>query len=137
MTTTIEEGLVAFLTAQAAIAAIIGGGADARLYPAGGVPDDVDTPYMTYRKVSGPRDVHHGNRSNLATPRFQLSHWSESYLAAKQLARASIDALSGYRGAMGGVTRVAAAIDNEIDLFVPEEKFHQVAVDVLLWHSED
>jgi len=136
MSTTIEEGLVAFMGTVGAFTAIVGVGAASRFYPAGAVPDDVKTPYATYRKVSGPRDQTHGG-SELARPRLQLSHWADDYLEAKQLAAVTVAALKDYHGAMGGVARSAAAVDNEIDLFVPEERRHQVIVDVLLWHTED
>ncbi len=136
MSGTIEEGLVAFLPAQAAFTAIVGAGQDCRLYPDGGAPDDVKDPYVTYKKISGARDQTHGG-SILARPRLQLSAWSEDYLVAKQLARVIVDALRDYHGPLGNITRAAAAIDNETDLFVPEERRHQVIVDVLLWHTED
>lgn len=135
MSVTIEEGLVAFLGAASAFTDLVGAGADGRFFPAGAVPDKVRTPYATYRKISGPRDATHGG-SDLAHPRFQISLWHEDYLAAKQLARVVVDLLKNYRGAMGGVPRVTASIENETDLFVPEERLQQVAVDVLLWHPE-
>lgn len=136
MTTLIEEGFVSFLRALPAFTAFVGADQDCRLYPAGGAPDDARSPYVTYRKVSGPRDQTHGG-SSLAHPRVQLSCWSDDYLEAKRIARVIGDAVNGYRGAMGGISRAAAEVDNEVDLFVPEEKRHQVIVDVLLWHAEE
>lgn len=136
MSPTIEEGLVAYLAGLSTITDLIGVGADMRLYPIGGVPDDSDTPYLTYRKISGPRDDTHDSGTDLAHPRFQISAWDPTYLKAKQLALAVVKSLRSFRGTLGGVPRVATNVDNEVDLFHPDERIKQVAVDVVMWHSE-
>lgn len=133
MTQTTEEGLLAFLTADAGVSSLC---AD-RLYPAGGVPDDVARPYLTYRKVSGPREITHDGDAGIEHPRFQFSCWSDDYLEAKNLAKAVKKALSGYRGLVGDVPVSGCTIENQTDIYVQQERTYQVAVDVTLLSEEN
>jgi hypothetical protein len=126
----IEEGMFTCLNGLELVAT-------GSVYPRGGIPQKAARPYLTYYKVSGPRDSTHSGNSKLARSRFQIEVWSECYLQAKRIASELIEDLNGYRGPMGDVARVACEVDNELDQFDSETRLHHIVVDVILWNSEE
>jgi len=133
---TIEVGLRTFLGSQPDITALVGSQMQAKIFPLR-MPHDTATPAITYKKISGSRDVSHCGDSSFARPRFQFSCWSDDYLEAKQLAKRLVEALSGYTGQMGDVTVYAVFIDLELDAFDDNTNLYQVLVDATIEHRED
>lgn len=136
MSTTIEEGLVAYLLAAAPITALVGVGANARIFPLRMPDNPAAWPVLVYHKISGPRDSAHSGPTGFARARFQFSCWSDDYAKAKRLAMAVVQAFEGYHGAMGAVQGVASDVDNELDLFDPPSRLFHTAVDVMIDHQE-
>ena len=133
---TIEEGLTAFLSANAGLTALIGG----RVY-ANKLPQGVTLPALTYQRISSPR--RHTHDSNGATgtahPRFQLDCWSTTYEGAKDIADALRSALNGYRGTMGAVDPVtvqSALIDDESFDDYADAGIVRLRCDYIIWHLE-
>lgn len=128
------EDLFSFLSAQ-------GTNAASRIYP-NRLPQGAAFPAVKYFQVSDPPEHTQGGRSSLRHPRFQLDCFDQDadehdgYLGAKQLADQVINALDGYRGAMGTATCYAGFQDNAQDNHDPETNRHWVSVDFEIWYKE-
>lgn len=132
----ISEAIYSLVTGTAGVAALIGD----RLYP-GRQPDApaagaTTYPCITYDRLSAKREYSHGGDSRLPHPRFQFSVWDPEYSAARAAATALIEAISGYRGTVGGVVIQAVFVENDQETFEPEAKLHRVLVDAVVWHKD-
>jgi len=131
----IEQALKTYLEAQSGLIALVP--AD-RIYFVH-APQDTQTPYIVFFKVSGPRLHSHDGSSELANPRFQFSVFATTYYSCKQIAAQLQAALQGYSGTMGGGSGVAVGscfYENETDDYETDTKLYHVAVDYILWHEE-
>jgi hypothetical protein len=133
---TIEEGLTAFLSANAGLTTLIGG----RVYLMR-IPQGATLPCLTYQRISTPRVLTHDTSGSAGTahPRFQFDAWGTTYTAVKGIADAARAALNGYTGTMGSsnpVTVQAALIDDESPEFAPDVKLWRVRMDFIIWHLE-
>jgi hypothetical protein len=117
-----------------AIYSLISSLCDGRVYYVS-APQDVESPYMVFFKVSAPREHSHEGASGLVRTRFQFSVFSSTYLAAKQAVQSLQGILQGYQGTSEGIYIYASLYDNETDMF--EENLYHVAVDYIIWHRED
>ena len=133
---TIEEGLAAFLVANAAVNAIVSG----RVYP-NKLPQTVTLPALTYQRVDTPRVHSHdtSGATGTAHPRIQFDCWAASYANAKGLADALRGALNGYKGTMGTVNPVtvqsALQEDERFDDFA-DAGIVRISCDFIIWHLE-
>lgn len=130
----IEQALKRHMEAQGDLTALVG----ERIYYVR-APQDVDTPYLVFFKVTALRPHSHEGGSGLAYSRFQLSCFANSYYEAKQMAWALQAALQGFSGTMGGAegTEIGGCFyDNEQDNYEPEMRLYHIAVDYLIWHRE-
>ena len=133
---TIEEGLAAFLVANAAVNAIVSG----RVYP-NKLPQTVTLPALTYQRVDTPRVHSHdtSGAAGTAHPRIQFDCWAASYSGAKGLADALRGALNGYKGTMGTVNPVtvqsALQEDERFDDFA-DAGIVRISCDFIIWHLE-
>lgn len=100
----LEQGLVALLTANAALTALIG----TRLYPVQGPPDNPVFPYITYQDVTASSEYNLDSTETRKTL-IQFDIWGTSYLTGKIIANALRNALSGYQGTLTDGTRVLFA----------------------------
>lgn len=116
-----------------AIYSLISSLCDGRVYYVT-VPQDVETPYIVFFKVSAPREHSHQGASGLVRARFQFSIFSKEYLEAKQTAQALQSILQGYQGISEDVEIQAIFYENETDSF--ENNFYFIAVDYMIWHKE-
>lgn len=129
-----EEGLFAFLTADAGVSALVA----TRVYP-NVAAQDASLPYIVYQRISTPRVGSHSGPSGLAHPRFQLTCADDSYSGAKALADSVRSALDGYIGMMGGGSGVgvqATYVKDERDGYDSTSKVQVKRLDVVLWHKE-
>ena len=132
--TILEEGIVAFLIANADIHAVV---AD-RIYPMR-IPQAADFPLITYQRISTPRILTHdssGATGDLTSPRFQFDVWAETQLLTKQISDVLRGVLHGKTGATGGVTIGAILADNEAAEFVPELETYRGRSDYIIWYEE-
>ncbi len=112
---TLEESLVAALTANTAIHALIGG----RIFELT-VPQDADLPAMAYQVISSSGDLAHDGPSELSQARVQLACVGSRYRFAVQLAEVVKGFFQGYRGQLGGGVHVGFceylnAFDGSVD----------------------
>lgn len=137
----IEEGLYGFLKVQPEIAAIIGEGEFARIFP-GKMPQDTNLPAIVYTKISGVREISHGDggqnsgNSHLAHPRFQFTCWGKEYLTAKQLAQKLLKVLHAFNGVMVDVPVQSVIVENELDDLDDETNLFSTIIDATIWHQE-
>lgn len=87
---TIEEGLVAQLKADSAVAAIVG----TRIHP-GAIPQDGALPAVVYQLISSPREVDLGGPSTFIRARYQIDCWANSQSTVRSLADSVRAALNG------------------------------------------
>jgi hypothetical protein len=138
---TIEEAFRAYLGGVASVTALVGSGANARIYPQA-MPQNPTFPAVIYMVVSNPVKESHSGNSALAHPRFRINCWSQDYIQAKTLAREIRRALQGFKGIMGGAGGVDVdGVDFEDgsgggDLFDDELQIHGVQMDCVIWHDD-
>lgn len=125
----IEHALRALLAT--ALAALVG----ERIYYVR-ASQDVETPYVVFFKVSGPRVHSHQGASLLANPRFQFSAFATTYLEAKQIIQAIQTALQGYTGISEGIFIQSCLYANEFDTYEVQTGLYHVAVDYEIYHRE-
>jgi len=130
----LEEGIAAFLIADATIHAVV---AD-RIYPMM-MPQNVTLPCLTYQRISTPRIITHdssGATGDLTNPRFQFDAWGATQKSTKLISDALRAVLHGKTGAMGGVTIRAALADNEAPDFDPDSELYRSRSDYIIWQEE-
>lgn len=96
----IRPALRAFLSGDTAIAAIVGSGSAARIYPVK-LPQGTKTASIVYMRISGAGIYHMAGPSGLAMPRYQIDAWALTGDAATTLANLIKDRIDGFRGVMG------------------------------------
>ena len=128
----IKAAIFSILSNDAGVAALV----TARIYPAQ-APQRVTAPFITYRRISGPRDHTLSGPTGLTRPRFEFSCWATTDDGAEALAAAVRAALANYSGTVVGVVIHYTKIDGERDLpFESSLQFYRVAVDVIISHDE-
>lgn len=117
------------MSIQEQLVALIAGGATdlgARLYPLT-APDQPQTPYAVYARVSANSENVLSGSSGLINTRLQIDVYAATYGEAQRCA-AQVDALlSGW-----SVPSVSLAAQ---DLYEPDVKLHRVILDYSLWHG--
>lgn len=102
-------------------------------------PQDVDTPYVVFLKVSDVRDVSLTGTGNTVNARFQFSVYADTYYETKQIAEAIRDALQGkcqeVIGGVGGVT-VNIQFEDETDIYDPGALIYHLAADYFIQYNE-
>jgi hypothetical protein len=106
-----------------------------RIYP-GIAPEGAAVPYVTYRRVSGPREHAMGHDPGLASPRFQVDAWDDDYDGARAVADEVIDALQDWSGTVGTVVVNRSILEGDQDNYDAETERWQIAVDFIIWHRE-
>lgn len=139
---TIEEAIVRKMLATPAITALIGSGANARLYPLV-TPQTAALPAIAYQKISSPKEQSHSGSSHLARSRVQFTCEAVDYAAVKALAAAVKNCWNSYSGVISLSTvdslRIdGCAIDNDVDSASERQASVTpvVRIDVLIWHYE-
>jgi hypothetical protein len=102
----VRPALLAFLAADAAIAALVVSGGTTRIYPFK-MPQGVTATSIVYNDISGQTGLHNQGSDGLASNRIQIAAWATTADAAQALALAIKNRLHGYAGLMGsGATEV-------------------------------
>lgn len=129
-----EEGLVAHLTATAAVTAFVGT-APARIHP-NRLPQNIGYPAISYQKITRTHLQTHDGLSGLARPRIQINCWAEGNTQAQNLADAVRYALEGFRGNMGTVSVMGGFAENATDRYDDEAEKHGVSMDFFFFYQE-
>lgn len=128
----IEYAVRSILADNAGVAALVAN----RIYYVT-APQKVTAPYLVISKVSGARQPYaHGATINFTSPRFQVSIFATTYLAAKQIAQAVQAVLGDYKGTSESTAIEATFYDNEVDYYDEDIGFYSVAMDFLVWYKE-
>lgn len=135
----LEEAIRQQLGNHGPLAALVG----ARIYPTT-YPQNETLPVVVYQRTSHVPEYHHDGEAGFAESRFQISSFGKSYAEAKQTARAvksALRAFMAHQEITNGVLIGACFLENEFDLFNPEDteqlSAHQVLADFLFLHGED
>lgn len=102
-------------------------------------PQATAVPALTLQRISGRRDYHTAGASGLVESRLQADCWAATYPAAKALARAVRDVLSGLSTNSPPALQ-SVFLDVEVDTYEPggptEIGLHRVRLDFRIWHNE-
>jgi len=132
---TLEEGIVAFLIADASVGAVV----DNRIYPMM-IPQGATLPCITFQRISTPRIVTHdssGATGDLISPRFQFDAWGVTQKSVKEISDVIRKVLHGKTGALaGGVSIRAALADAEEPEFDPDSELYRSRSDYIIWYQE-
>lgn len=130
---TMETAIFALLSGDAGVASIAGD----RIFPQI-APEDVDSPFVTYQRISGPRIKSMDGPSRLAQPRIQIDAYAESYAQVKALSLAIRKRLDGYRGTVSGVRIGGISLETDQDFLEDnmDPKLHRVSMDFFVMHRE-
>lgn len=140
-----ESALVQELTDNAAVSALVGTGASARIYPQIAA-QGAAKPYLVYQLISGEHGHHLRAASGLVQSRVQIDSYGSTYSGAKTLADKVRLALDGQlAGTLGSGSYTASirsiTLENEQDGFDnPRDGgalgIHRVIQDYSIWHTE-
>lgn len=132
----IEKALCTILNGAQAVTDIIG----TSIYPLV-MSADVVLPAIVYQQISGQRDQVMAGPSGLASPRFQITCWADTYKKADELADAVRQTLDGYSGIVESVVIQAIHLLDEADMpgIRPDNKAQSrygKRLDFQIWHKE-
>jgi hypothetical protein len=122
--TTLEEGIYAHLTGQAAFSELAGD----RLYPQT-LPQNPTYPAVRYLVASARLPMAHDGPGDLKSDRIQFDCYGASKQQVKQLVNAVRRILNGFRGTMGGVAVHGVFFLNEVDLYGDQSEVYRTSVD--------
>ena len=128
----LRPGLRAFLLADAAVSAAVGG---SRIYPVV-LEQGQRGASIVYNRVTGQGDHHMEGPSGLSRPRYQIDAYAPFPDDANTLADLVKDRLDGYRGLMGAVMVQGCFFETERDDYQPDIDLHRVSRDYLIWFEE-
>lgn len=135
MTTTLDEGLIAYLKAYSGLSALI----STRVYLMF-IPQAATLPCVTVTRISTARNLtmdSSGSIGDLVHARFQFDAWAATYASAKAIIDQVRAALNGHVGTTGtGVTIRAALVDSEAPSYDPETALYRCQSDYFIWHEE-
>lgn len=126
----IGEALVAAVTADGAVAALIG----TRFFPVG-ARQGASYPYATWQVISTQGAAHLDGPSNLDWPRVQINAWADTAMAALALAEAVRAAIDGIPSTAAGLSFVATLQDQRGPAPDEETRKFGVSQDYFLWHE--
>jgi Protein of unknown function (DUF3168) len=132
MVADLRPSLRAFLLADAAIFAAVGG---ARIFPSI-LPQGEQRPSLVSTRISDVGDHHMQGPSGLARPRYQIDAYAQNADDADELARLVKDRLDGFSGLMGAVRVQGAFFDSLRDSYESEAQLHRVSADYLVHFEE-
>lgn len=130
----IEQAILKELIGTSGLTALVG----QRIYYVK-APQDIESPYVVFSKLSAPREHDHDGASGLASARFQLSIFALTYREVKLIARQIQSVLQAFKGTMGGdggVSVNGAFYQNEIDFWEENIKLYHTDCDYLIWYNE-
>jgi hypothetical protein len=127
---TIEAALVAALTAETTVSALVG----SRVFPVGAAQNKV-YPYVTYQRISTQGAPHLTGPSNLDWPRFQIDVWGTTALSALTAAEAIRTFIDSVERTGAGLSFTATFQDQRGPDIDEETKNFRVSSDYFFWHQ--
>ena len=100
MADTIYNALFDEMRDDAGVNAIVGSGANARVFP-GIPPPDATAPFISFRRISYMREETLAGPTTLAKPIFQIDCWGSDNETMVDLSEAVRALFDGFRGNMG------------------------------------
>lgn len=127
----IEEAILDLLESSP-VASLVGG-ASPRIYPLT-IPQDSAFPAIAYSVISSVRPLLVDGVIDLPQVTIQFDAFSDSdtsgYAETKAIASELIETLQGYRGTVGGIAILSAAVVAERDGLEDSGDFYRTSVDV-------
>lgn len=111
------KALYTILTGSSAVTDIVG----TRIFSQH-APQDVDDPYIIYRRSNADHDVFSGGTGGIVDSLFGLSCNGTTHLETQSLVDAILQTLDGYRGTVNDLFVAGAFIENNVD--DSENPFH-------------
>lgn len=135
---TIDQDLVDLLEASAGVTAIVGSGANARIFPLLVDQGTDNYPAITYQVISENREPELTQQNGLHQVRVQINCWARTYAGARALKEAVRNAIDGSTSTFPN----GAFIENSIDSVEESEgarpgRLYAKRLDVLVWVKED
>lgn len=125
--------LTEILLASGAVQDIVEGRVfDSQLPPSTFTVGRTDAPAITIDKVSGARVPVHSQPTALFTPRYQITCWAWSKIAARELAAMVNELLDSYGGIVQGVDVLIRMLDDPPERLEPATGLMQVPLDARL-----
>ena len=137
---TIEQALYTKLTTDAGVLAIVAARVYPHFVPQKNTPGETQLPTVVYQNISDPNDYSHDGETALHHPRFQITSFASTYLAAKALALAVKTALSASTGAWGTITIDGVFCDSASDVLdldpeVESQTLFGIRQDFVIWYE--
>jgi hypothetical protein len=138
MSADLEAELRAFLIADPGVSALVG----QRVYPAP-APQNATMPFITFQRISVSREYTLAGPAGLAGVLMQIDGWADApeydgnYAVTKEIATAVRLCLEGYAGLFTSIYVQEITVDNERDIFEPQDKTRRASLDFRIWHVEE
>ncbi|MDP2217402.1 MAG: DUF3168 domain-containing protein [Methanolobus sp.] len=100
-----------------------------RIYPMR-MPIGNPFPVLTIHRISNPID----HLTNTASPRFQISVWTQDYAQAQQLRDAVINCLNRYKGVQNGINIKQIVYLEAVEIFEEETSTYHIPTDFRVIH---
>ena len=127
----VTEALYSQLAATAGLTALV----STRIYP-DLMPQPPTLPAVVYQMISNVREERHGGQTGDARPRFQVTCWASTALAAAAVAVQVRLAVMAMSGTIAAVAVIGAWNAGESRGYEPDTLRHFVAVDFFVAHRE-
>lgn len=127
---TIEAALVAALTAETTVSALVG----SRVFPPGGRQGSA-YPYVIYQRISTQGAAYLDGPANLEWPRIQIDVWGTTAKSASDAAEAIRTFIDNVERSGAGVTFTATFQDQRGPDIDEETRNFRVSQDFFLWHQ--
>ena len=127
----VTEALYTQMTATAGLTALV----STRIYP-DLMPQPPTLPAVVYQMISNNREERHGGQTGDARPRFQITCWASTALAAAAVAVQVRLAVMAMSGTIAAVSVIGAWNAGESRGYEPDTKLHYVAIDFFVSHRE-
>jgi hypothetical protein len=124
--TDIHTALRNLLLADTGITGIV----NTRIYPLQ-LPLDCTLPAIGIHRISNPID----HLTDVGTPRFQISVWTENYKQSQQLRDIVIDCLNRFRGIQDGVHIKRIVYLEATDMYEDKTDIYHIPIDFKIIHT--
>jgi len=136
---TLEEAIFEKLLADVDVTAIVGEGADARIYPMI-LPQSVQFPAVHFSRISADRTYSMDGKTGLSGARFQFESYSEKTPEeVKSLSEAIRRSLEVFQGTVGNVVinGIFLEFDSSLDNFDDRTDLFRYTQDFIIHHQEN
>ena len=138
----LQAGIVEFIKSRTDITDLIGTGNNARIYTMI-APQDTDTPYIKFEKISNVHQHQLSGSSEFSRARIQFNTWSDTYLESQTLAEKIRLNMDGFHTAYMGTVFVQSVLlldDDDVLDQDPEKQIddsYGVRMDYEFWFKEE